>query len=664
MRKSHAGAVGILAAAVLTLPFAAVGAPLPAAGGDDGSLTPGQLDAVEAGFQVAPKSDDARRGDAAVTDPNPFMANLPDLTKADYATWIRRMAEEGRARAASPKLASLQRQATPGADTAPVVHDEEEPAGTAGSNDSVENAERVTTFGTAAAKNNRLRILGDFADLAPATDDLAAPTEDNGSITLATDSTIDGEGAVETDTELGDGPHGSGGDGSNDFDFYSVEVGAGRSLVASTEGTTSGVDTILAVYDADGELLAADDDGGAGVLSLLTFTPETAGTYYVLVGGFSFAGPLPADPFDSGSGSGLAEEGDYHLSIAAQQVDADYYSVRLRPGDVIGGVANGVANGLAITTPSGEERVSAVGLDASSLYPPTSPLPGGGNTTLAYVAEEAGWYAIQATGGTGAYDLTVEGYRPGTQGDSGRRQTVLLDFAPGRVNTGIWGGPGTRELSPFSAFIAKWGLSRTQERQIENKITNTVRANIQEEVEEAGLNDSVNVDVVTTRTNPELEGKPNVSHVYVAGTIAESGINTIGIAQYIDPGNYGHEDEAIILLDVLSNPAGPISSLNTFMNASSDRMKFVTNAVGNVVSHEIGHTIGNYHTDFSNDVHNIMDSGGGFFAENLYGVGPDMIGGTADDENTMFETDTYSPAEGFTGLENTLNVTAWGYAGK
>ena len=59
-----------------------------------------------------------------------------------------------------------------------------------------------------------------------------------------------------------------------------------------------------------------------------------------------------------------------------------------------------------------------------------------------------------------------------------------------------------------------------------------------------------------------------------------------------------------------------------------------------------------------------MDSGGGFFAENLYGVGPDMIGGTADDENTMFETDTYSPAEGFTGLENTLNVTAWGYAGK
>ncbi len=662
MRKSHASAIGLLAAVALTLPFAAVGAPLPAAVDDDGSLTPGQLEAVEAGFQVAPKTSDEQRGAAAVL--NPFMANLPDLTKADYATWVERMADEGKARAGSASLAGLQSQASPGADTPAVVHDEEEPTGTAGSNDSVENAERVTTFGTTATKNNRLRILGSFADLAPAVDDLAPTTEDNGSITLATDSTIDGEGAVETDSTIGDGPHGSSGDDTNDFDFYAVDVEAGRSLVADTEGSPAGFDSILAVYDAAGEVVASDDDGGTGVLSALTYTPEAAGTYYVMVGGFSLAGPLPADPFDSGSGSGGADEGAYHLTVSAQQVDADFYSVRLRPGDVVGGVANGVATGLAVTTPSGEQRVGSVGLDASSLYPPTSPLPGGGNTTLAYVAEEAGWYAVQATGGTGAYDLTVEGYRPGTQGDAGRRQTVLLDFAPGRVNTGIWGGPGTRELSPFSAFIAKWGLARSQERQLENRITNTVRANIQTEVEEAGLNDSVNVDVVTTRTHPELEGMPNVSHVYIAGTIAESGLNTIGIAQFIDPGNYGHEDQAIVLLDVLSNPAGPISSLNTFMNASSDRLKFVSSAVGNVVAHEIGHTIGSYHTDFSNDVHNIMDSGGGFFAQNLYGVGPDMIGGTADDENTMFETDTYSPAEGFTGLEDTLNVTAWGYAGK
>ena len=58
--------------------------------------------------------------------------------------------------------------------------------------------------------------------------------------------------------------------------------------------------------------------------------------------------------------------------------------------------------------------------------------------------------------------------------------------------------------------------------------------------------------MLNARTNPELIGQENVSRIYVAGTIAETGISTIGIAQYIDPGNFGHQDEAIVLLDVLS----------------------------------------------------------------------------------------------------------------
>ena len=56
-----------------------------------------------------------------------------------------------------------------------------------------------------------------------------------------------------------------------------------------------------------------------------------------------------------------------------------------------------------------------------------------------------------------------------------------------------------------------------------------------------------------------------------------------------------------------------------------------------------------------------MDEGGGNFGTNLYGVGPDGIGGTADDEDIDFRTDTYSLVEGFTGRENTLNVSAWAF---
>ncbi len=94
------------------------------------------------------------------------------------------------------------------------------------------------------------------------------------------------------------------------------------------------------MWDAAGTLLAADDDSGTGVLSSLTFQPETPGTYYVMVGGYA-TDPLPADPFDSGSGAGGADTGAYRVSIASRTLDADYYSVRLRPGDTVGAGGGG-----------------------------------------------------------------------------------------------------------------------------------------------------------------------------------------------------------------------------------------------------------------------------------------------------------------------------------
>jgi hypothetical protein len=656
------GAAGLLALVTPTLSTAA-----PA--GDD-TLTPAQQEALGLGLQVAPKESDAATLKAR-TNPNPYLANLPDITDANYFAWNKVMHERAERRADSARLASNRRAAF--ADNGrrvnargvltPFVHDEEEPAGTRGSNDSHPDAEPIPGFGTAAARMPAVRILGDLA-AAAGTPRTVTTTEDQGSIPLATSTGIAGNGSSVTDSVLGDGPHGpvgSGGDGSNDFDFYSVEVGEGETLAADTEGSAAGTDTILVVWDAEGTPLVADDDSGTGVLSSLSFKPETPGTYYVMVGGYAFD-PLPADPFDSGSGAGGADTGAYRVSIASSTLDADFYSVRLRPGDVVGAGAEGAATGLTVRTPSGEERVGGVGTDASSLYPPTSPLIGGGNTAIAYVAEEAGWYTVEVSGGTGAYDVTVEGYRPGTQGDRGRTQTVLLDFAPGRVNTATWGGPGVRSVSPFAAFVPQWGIARSEARRMENRILNQVRRNLQAEI--AGTNPDVNLEVLNARTNQELIGQENVSRIYVAGSIAETGISTIGIAQYIDPGNFGHQDEAIVLLDVLSAPAGPASSLNTYIDASSDKIAFVTAAVANVTAHEVGHTIGNYHTDNADEIHNMMDSGGANFGQNLYGVGPDNVGGTADDENIEFETDTYAPVEGFTGLEDTENVTGWAYAGR
>lgn len=411
MRTSMKASIGVVAAIAMIAPAAQ-------AAKSDGAPSASQQAALEQGLQVAPK---AKAGAGAkALGPNPWVSLLPDQTKADYAGWQAEMQRRADKRMASSKVKSLRSEAfgvAPNAALpAAVVHDEEEPAGTLGSNDTHGNAERINGFGSAKSRNARVRVLGELAEsAAPTAVSFEMGEEDNGSIPLATDSGISGTGAATTSSVLGDGPHGSDGTGTNDFDVVSLDVPAGQTVIADTEGSTGLSDSLLALYDAEGNVVASDDDGGTGLLSLLIYTADEAGTYYLVVAGYSSAGSLPADPFDSASGAGGGSEGEYELNILSQQVDTDYYSVRLRPGDVIGSVGEQAATGLTVRTPSGEERIGGVETDASSYYPSTSPLPGGGNTTIAYVAEEAGWYSLQVTGLTGNYDVTLEAFRPGTR---------------------------------------------------------------------------------------------------------------------------------------------------------------------------------------------------------------------------------------------------------
>lgn len=658
-------AVALIATAALLLALAPTSWADPTSAGTGDGPTQAQQQSLDAGLQVAPKGSADRK--ATQPAPNPYLANLPDPATADYSTWQQRMTVAGQQRAKSSTLAANRAKAAGRALPAAFVHDEEEPAGTGGSNDTQSSAEPVTGFGTGARQNPRVRILGSIADLDTAVPRTVAATEDNGAIDLATPTGIDGTGASTTTSVLGDGPYG-GSSGSNDFDFYALTSSAGQRIVVDTARTGTAADTVVAVYDSAGTVLAVNDDATPFDLRSRVSVPvPSAGDYFVLVAGYSPSGSLPEDPFDSASGAGGAARGSYALAISVGPYDTDYYAVRLKKGDVIGAVGKGVADTLTVWRPDGTQMVGAPGVDASGLYPPTSPLPGGGNTTLAYVAERAGTYALQIDGAAGAYDTLVEAYRPGSEVDPASRvQTIFLDFDGARVNTAIWDPlfGGVRQLSPFGSFLARWGLTRAQEATMIDRITATVRENIRRDLIEQGLNPDVAVRVTNSKDNPDGFGQQNVSRVIVGGTIAESGIPTIGIAQSIDPGNYGHEESALVLLDVLSGSVADYedATLNFYLRPESNRVAFVSTAVGNVISHEIGHYIGSYHTDSTDDIHNLMDEGGANFGDNLYGVGPDGIGGTADDEDIDFRTDTYSLAEGFTGQENTLNVSAWAFA--
>ncbi len=377
-----------------------------------------------------------------------------------------------------------------------------------------------------------------------------------------------------------------------------------------------------------------------------------------MIGGFSFS-PLPDDPFDSGSGGGAGAEGDYVAKITVGHSDADYYAVRMRSGDVLGGVIQGGSPDITVTKPDGVQAIGST-QDASFIYPAASLLPGGGNATFAYVAEKPGWYKVSTAAGIGDYDILLEVYRPGSVTAKKKTvQTVFLDFNGERVNTAVWGGPGVRTLSPFSSFLGRWGLTNADRNAVINRVIATVRENIRTDLIAEGLNDRVRVKIRNSRDHRDPFGQRNVSRVIVGGTIEQSGIGTIGIASSIDPGNFEGADQALVLLDVLSGPDDDDASLNFYLDGSSNRVKFVGTALGNVVSHEIGHYIGSFHVDQFNDILNLMDQGGNFPL--LYGVGDDGIGGTADDPDVDFGRDVYNPGEGFTGIENTLNNSAWAF---
>ena len=334
MRRHLAGAVGLATVVGLTVTTTTTSLAAP---GRDGT-SPAQREALGAGIQIAPKGSAAPEEGGEV---NPYLANLPSLEDADYFTWNKQMRAAAERRAGSARLRDNRRAATAAAPAPAFVHDEEEPAGTRGSNDTWQDAEPIPGFGTRANRNPRVRILGGLADLGDTPEEIEVE-EDNGAIPIATETGIEGSGAVGTASVLGDGPHGSDtGDGSNDFEFFTVDVGEGQSVVASTVGSASGTDTVLAVYDAEGTVLAANDDSGGTLQSELGYTPETPGTYHVLVAGYDPFGPLARRSLRLRQRQRLAPTRAATWSTSGCRSSTGTTTrVRLRPGDTVGAVGD------------------------------------------------------------------------------------------------------------------------------------------------------------------------------------------------------------------------------------------------------------------------------------------------------------------------------------
>jgi len=81
-----------------------------------------------------------------------------------------------------------------------------------------------------------------------------------------------------------------------DIDFFRLRLDAGFTF--SAEIVTGQLDSLLGLFDAAGNLVAADDDSGAGLLSRLAYPVATTGTYYLGVTTF------PDFGFTGAGGSG------------------------------------------------------------------------------------------------------------------------------------------------------------------------------------------------------------------------------------------------------------------------------------------------------------------------------------------------------------------------
>lgn len=343
------------------------------------------------------------------------------------------------------------------------------------------------------------------------------------------------------------------------------------------------------------------------------------------------------------------------LSPSPDTGDVDVYRFELRAGDVFAARVTGAGHRLTIFDPAGVQMQGSA-QDFTSLYPESSPLPRGGNAIADHVAAVSGTHYLAVADGDGDYEVVVQAHRPPLEREL-VPQTVFLDFDGATVDMAkfeIEPNPGVRTLSPFSTFLAQWGLTTADEPAVVRQIVRTVRENLAEDLPNTRL------VVLNSLDHPDLFGRQNVSRVVIGGTTAEAGFATVGISESIDPGNFAHEESALVLQDFLAQPAGPSVSLNTYLTAGSDRVAFVGRAIGNVVSHEIGHYVGSWHTDNTNTTLNLMDAGGGPHVAAFFGVGPDGIGGTTDDTDTDLTTDVFRPLEEFTGLEDTRNRTAHG----
>ncbi len=353
---------------------------------------------------------------------------------------------------------------------------------------------------------------------------------------------------------------------------------------------------------------------------------------------------------------------------AEEVVDIDYFLVRLQKGDAISGGFDS-ARTVGIIDPAGVQR-SGADFNPSFIYPIDSSLRHDRLKGFDHVATTTGTHAVFVTDGIAEYEGELRVTRSGLATEWSRNQQIIfLDFDGAPISGDVFETGVDAKLSPLAEFLPRWGLGPSDEGAVIDAtidaLVETLDTDLRIEDGRNGNRDATrrggqfDVEILNSRDHGDRWGDPNVTRLVIGGTIDQLQVATIGLAQSIDPGNLETEETGVVLLDIMSEPAGSSASINTYGLAPGvDKADFVGFVIGHIAGHEAGHLIGNWHQETFNEVEALMDAGGDFPA--IAGVGEDRVFGTADDTDPDFVEDVFSPFEGFRGVEDTSGRSAFG----
>lgn len=212
---------------------------------------------------------------------------------------------------------------------------------------------------------------------------------------------------------------------AGDIDWFRADLSAGTVYtfgLAGDESVGELRDPLLELYDANGFLIARNDDGGEGLNSELQYTPNVAQTVYLSAGGYadaqtgiyvltSTADGSFADVGGDTSTEGTLVVGQTIDGVIGEPGDVDWYAVGVQAGvqyqfEMNFGSGSNPLNDpfLALFSASGQfitfDDDGGLGLQSQLIYTPDF-------TGLVYISAEA--YDLGTDQGTYSLSLTAEG---------------------------------------------------------------------------------------------------------------------------------------------------------------------------------------------------------------------------------------------------------------